>query len=304
MTNSGDLFPGFATRAVDTGDVTLFVRTGGSGPPLVLLHGYPETHACWHLLAPALARQFTLVLPDLRGYGRSSCPPSDGDHRAYSKRAMATDVARMMRILGFDRFAVMGHSRGARVGCRLALDRPELVSRLILLDIVSTWDQWQPAQKSAQPNHIRHWGFLAQPAPIPESLIGARPGEWLESQLKRGTRTQSLDAFDPRAMADYLTSHSEPDHIHAACEDYRASSTCDLDDEKADRASGRQIACPTLVFWGTHGSLSAVPDPLGLWLPWCKNVIGGPIESGHFIPEENPAMLELSTLPFLAGLER
>lgn len=286
----------------DTGEVSLFVRIGGHGPPLLLLHGYPQTHAAWHRVALGLAEHFTVIAPDLRGYGQSSCPPSDAAHRAYAKRTSAGDQVRLMRHFGFDSFAVMGHDRGGRVAYRLALDQPGCVHRLVLLDIMSTWDQWQRAQLSAR-HKLIHWSFLAQPAPIPETLIGANPVKWIEGRLRRGLRSNELARIDPRALAAYIASHCDPEHIHATCEDYRAGATCDLADDEADRAAGRRIQCPTFVIWGTHGSLSDVPDPLVLWWPWCERVVGCAVESGHYIAEDNAAALLAAVTPFLAAAQ-
>ena len=298
-----ELFPGFASGFFDLDAVTLHVRTGGCGPPLLLLHGYPETHAAWHKVASELAQSFTVILPDLRGYGHSGFVADEPGHRAYSKRAMAGDIAELMRLLGHPRFAVMGHDRGGRVAYRLALDRPEMVSRLVLLDIITTWDNWQPDLLKMR-QRVTHWAFLAQPAPIPESLIGGDPIEWLEARFKRGTALRSLQPIDPRVLGEYRTLYSDPDHIHAACEDYRAGATCDLDDDEADRSRGRRIACPALLIWGTSGSLSDVADPIALWRPWCRSVVGRLIESGHYIAEENPAALLQAALPFLMSPEQ
>jgi len=302
MNGEHDLFPGFVSRRIETGNVALHVCSGGAGPPLLLLHGYPQTHAAWHKVAGRLAESFTVVAPDLRGYGRSDCPPDDLDHRAYAKRTMADDMARLMEGMGFSRYLVMGHDRGARVAYRLALDQPDRVVRLVVLDIMTTWDQWQPDQQTTR-HRIVHWAFLAQPAPIPETLIGKDPDGWLEGRLKRGTRSRTLDTFDPRALASYGLGLSDRDRIHATCEDFRASAGCDLADDEADRRLGRRIVCPTLVLWGSSGSLSAIADPVALWRPWCLTVTGRAIESGHFIPEENPAALLDAVLPFLASVE-
>jgi len=302
MKPGGDLFPGFATENFDTGHVRLHYRIAGSGPPLLLLHGYPQTHASWHKVAGRLAETFTVVAPDLRGYGQSACPDADVDHRAYSKRAMAGDVARLMDSLGFRRFHAMGHDRGGRVAYRMALDRPDRIERLAVLDIVTTWDFWQPAQHEARRRSVR-WAFLAQPAPIPESLIGADPTAWLEGCLKRSTLSGSLDAFDPRALMAYRMSVSDPDRIHAACEDFRAGASCDLRDDQTDRRLGQRIACPTLVVWGTLGSLAVIDDPVALWRPWCETVSGSKVASGHFIAEENPEGLLAAVVPFLKEAE-
>lgn len=302
MSSADELFPGFSARSLNAGRATLHVRMGGEGPPLLLLHGYPQTHVCWHKVAPKLAERYFVVMPDLRGYGRSSCTSDEADHRAYSKRTMAGDMAILMAELGFAEFRVMGHDRGARVAYRLALERPTMVSALVVLDIMTTWDQWQPQHQTTQ-QRIDHWAFLAQPAPIPEALIGADPGAWLEGRLRRGTLTQTLNAIDPLALGHYRALLSDGDRVHATCEDYRAGAGCDLADDHVDRSDGRRIACPTLLVWGSHGSLADVADPVALWRPWCWSVSGCMVESGHFIAEENPAALLAAVLPFLEQAE-
>jgi len=302
MKPEGELFAGFTAHDLDTGKVRLHFRLGGSGPPLLLLHGYPQTHACWHKVAGPLAKSFTVVVPDLRGRGGSSCPEGDSEHRAYSKRIMASDMVLLMDKLGFTRFSVMGHDRGARVAYRMALDWPKRVTRLVVLDIVTTWDSWQPAQQAARRSGVQ-WAFLAQPAPIPESLIGADPDGWLDACLRQRAQSGSLDVFDSRALASYRLSLSDPDRVHATCEDYRAGASCDLDDDEMDRRLGRRIACSTLVVWGTVGNLVMIADPVALWRPWCEQVSGRKVEAGHFIPEENPRELLVAVLPFLKAAE-
>lgn len=298
MGATSDLFPGFDTIHHEAGDVRIFARKGGSGPPVVLLHGYPQTHVAWHRVAPALAEHFTVVAPDLRGYGRSSCPPTDMFHLPYSKRAMAKDVVGLMARLGFTRFSVVGHDRGGRVGYRLALDQPDCVDRLVLVDILSTLDQLQPAKESER-QRLQHWALLSQPAPIPESLIGANVSDWVESRLRRGARDHTLQAFDADALAEYRAALSDPDHVHATCEEFRAGASCDLRDDREDRHTGRWITCPTLLVWGTEGSLSGLPDPQVPWGRWCTSLEGQSVEAGHFIPEENPAALLAAMRPFL-----
>lgn len=298
MSGSGDLFPGFTASVIDAGEVGIFCRTGGRGPPLVLLHGYPQTHAAWHRVAQALSAQFTVVLLDLRGYGQSTCPPSDSGHEAYSKRSMAGDVAHVMNHLGFKRFGVMAHDRGARVAYRLALDQPALVECLVLLDIMSTWDQMRPDLQRTG-GRPPDWNFLAQPAPIPETLIGADPTTWLEARLRRATLAGSTSVFDSRALAEYERCLSDSDRIHATCEDYRAGATCDLTADRMDREAGRRIEQPALVVWGTHGNLAHIADPLELWRPWFRQIDGHRIDSGHYIAEENPEALLRIAMPFL-----
>jgi len=294
-----DLFPGFATHRIDTEGAEIFARVGGNGPALLLLHGYPQSHAMWHRIATALAQTHTVVAADLRGYGRSSCPATDMDHRPYSKRTMARDMLRVMQQLGFDRFSAMGHDRGGRVAYRLALDTPSAIAKLVILDIISTHDQWTAANQSIRLKMF-HWAFLAQPAPMPETLIGNDPDEWLNGRLKRGTKARVIEALDPRAVEDYRRYFKSADHIHATCEDFRAGAHCDLDDDEADLANGRRILCPTLMVWATHGPLADLADPLALWRPWCPNLEGAPIDAGHFVAEERPDELLAIAQPFLA----
>lgn len=298
MTTLADLFPGFTAQRTLSRGIEIFSRIGGSGPPLLLIHGYPETHAMWHCVASTLARHFTVIAPDLRGYGRSDCPSSDGNHRAYSKRTMALDMAALMAALGFERFRVMGHDRGALVAFRLALDSPERIDRMVLLDIVATSDYWR-LRKEGYKFGLLHGAFLSQPAPLPEGLIIENPADWVESRFRRATLEKSPDVIHPVAMADYVEMLREPDRVHATCEDYRSSARVDLALCNENRAAGLRIACPVQVLWGTEGSLAEIADPLAVWQPWCEKLAGGPIESGHFIPEERPAALIERALPFL-----
>lgn len=300
MTTGIDFFPGFVSRQMTTGDAEIFCRVGGAGPALLLLHGYPQSHVMWHRVAGELANHFTVVAADLRGYGQSSCPPTDMQHRAYSKRTMAADMVLLMQQLGQTRFSVMGHDRGARVAYRMALDHPEIVERLAILDIISTLDQWQAENQRAR-LRMFHWGFLAQPAPLPESLIRRAPEDWVDGPFKRATKAKSIEAIDPRALAAYRAVFRDPDHVHATCEDYRAGATCDLADDQADRAAGLMIAAPTLFLWGSRGTPSDIPDPFGLWRRWCRQVEGGTIDCGHFLAEENPAALLEHAIPFFLG---
>lgn len=302
MTTLADLFPGFSEERRIVRGVEIFARVGGSGPPLLLLHGYPETHACWHHVAPLLARKFSVVAPDLRGYGRSSCPSPDGNQRAYSKRTMALDMAALMTALGFQRFCVMGHDRGARVGFRLALDTVQRVERLVLIDIISTADIVRLRDEGFKFGML-HGVFLSQPAPLPETLIIQNPRDWVESRFRRATLAKSPDVIHPVAMADYIDMLSQPDRVHATCEDYRSEHHTDITLDQHDRSSGTRIQCPVQVLWATEGSLAEIADPLAVWEPWCTRLTGGPIESGHFIPEENPAALLERMLPFLLAEE-
>ncbi|MDX2156578.1 MAG: alpha/beta hydrolase [Hyphomicrobiaceae bacterium] len=295
---SDDLFPGFATHRIATTAAEIHVRVGGSGPPLLLLHGYPQTHACWHKVTPTLTRHFMCVAPDLRGYGESKGPSADHGHLAYSKRAMARDFVEVMQKLGHERFAVMSHDRGGRVGYRLALDHPERIDRLVTLDIVTTLDAWTDMNMDNAVGRF-HWPFLARPAPFPETMIGHDPVFFLEYLLAQWTSTKDLSAFDPRALDHYRRSFARPEVIHASCEDYRAGATCDPEIDAADRAAGRVIACPMLALWGASRKHGFVNKPLETWRPWCPHVVGMPIESGHFLPEEAPDATLAEALPFL-----
>lgn len=293
------LFPQSREQRFRIGAVEIFARICGDGPPLLLIHGFPQTHAMWHKLVPDLSRHFTCVMPDLRGYGYSSCPPNDAPNHPYSKREMANDLLALMASLGHSRFAVIGHDRGARVGYRMALDHPEAVKCLTVLDIVPTHTMWHNfTVKLAMKTY--HWLFLAQPNPLPEMLIERAPVAYLDYTMATWTRSRDLSAFDEAALAEYRLHYATPEHIHATCNDYRAGATCDLAHDDADRAAGRVIACPVQALWGTAGIPSETDGPLAAWRPWCKSLEGHGIESGHFVAEENPEDTLASLRPFLA----
>jgi haloacetate dehalogenase len=296
-----DLFPGFAERRIKTEGAEIFLRTGGTGPPLLLLHGYPQTHVCWHKVAPELTRYATLVIPDLRGYGTSSAPPGDAEHKTYSKRAMAEDCLALMRALGHERFVVAGHDRGARVAYRLALDHPEAVEALIPIDILPTAEVWRRVTADWAVGSY-HWAFLAQPKPLPETLISANPVYYLEHTLKSWAKPRDLSPFSAEALAHYRALLKEPQRVHAVCEDYRAGATVDRRLDEADLASGRKIACPTFLIWASDYIGKRNPDPLDIWRRWCTNLNGAEVVSGHFIAEENPNDMLAALLPFLASL--
>jgi len=282
-----DLFPGFEERRFTTRGAEIFARIGGEGPPVFLLHGYPQTHVMWHRIAPDLARHFQLILCDLRGYGSSSVPADDPEHFSFSKRAMAQDVIDIADQLGFDRFHLCSHDRGARAGYRLALDYPERVEKIALLDIVPTYAMWHGLSRDLAVKTF-HWTFLAQPAPFPEAMIGRDPVGWLDNKLANWNGSGDLTVFAPAALAHYRSFFSEPARLHATCEDYRAGATYDLAADDADRAAGRKIACPTAVFWGEKGIPSKTASPLDIWREWSDDVSGHAIDSGHFLPEEAP----------------
>ncbi len=290
---------GFAAERYSTQAGEIFARVGGSGPALTLLHGYPQTHAKWHRIAPRLAEHFTLVLPDLRGYGQSSAPKADVDHTTYSKRAMASDIAEVMSQLGFDRFCIGGHDRGARVAYRLALDNPKVVQKLVILDVVPTVDAWQ-AMTAIEAIDAYHWPFLAQSAPLPETLIAGAPAYYVDHTLACWSATKDLTPFDRLALVQYRALLTKEHRRHAICEDYRAGATCDWQYDKIDKASGHKITCPTLVLWGTD-YLRQIPDrsTLDVWRSWCDDVQGQVIQSGHFLAEENPKDTLAAMLDFL-----
>jgi len=280
-----ELFPGFiAQRAVTTG-AEIHFEIGGSGPPLLLLHGYPQTHAMWHKVAPALAHDFTVVCADLRGYGDSGKPPSDTHHAPYSKRAMALDMVEVMRSLGFDRFAVGAHDRGARVTHRMCIDHPDAVSRAALLDISPTRLMYAQTDFEFAKAYY-HWFFLIQPYDLPERLIGADPAYYL--RRKTGSWGSSNAFFDPRAFAEYERCYSMPETIHASCEDYRAAASIDIAHDDIDVAAGRKVACPMLILWGEKGVVNRCFDPLEDWRSVARDVRGRSMPAGHYIAEEAP----------------
>jgi haloacetate dehalogenase len=273
------MLEGFRTETVDVDGVEILARVAGSGPPLLLLHGSPQTLVMWHLVAPKLAEEFAVVATDLRGYGDSSKPETDGEHAPYSKRAMAEDQIGVMQHFGFDRFALCGHDRGGRVGYRMALDHPEVVTKLAVLDIIPTWEAFSRADMSFGLGYW-HWFFLAQPYDLPERLLAAEP----EKALFRG----GSEAIAPEAMEEYVRCLREPETIHATCEDYRAAATIDFAHDAEDREAGRRIACPLLALWGSRGFLEGHYDVVEVWRGWAEDVRGRAIDSGHYIPEEAP----------------
>lgn len=295
---SDELLPGFETKRIQTFGAEINLRVGGEGPPLLLLHGYPQSHVMWHKVAPALAKNFTVVAPDLRGYGDSSCPPNDTDNFTYSKRAMGQDMIRVMEDLGHTVFSIAGHDRGGRVGYRMALDAPERVERLAVLDIVPTHAMWHDFSMD-KAMKIYHWLFLAQPEPLPEMLIGRAPVDYQNYMLASWTKARDLTAFDPRALEAYRTFFSEPEHIAATCHDYRAGQTYDLGADTADFDAGRKITCPLLALWGDAGIPDETDSPLDTWQKWATDVRGQAIDSGHFVAEENPAATLAGLLAFL-----
>ena len=275
------LFEGFRVSTVDTAGAAIHVLAGGKGPPLLLLHGYPQTHAMWHKIAPRLAAEFTVVIPDLRGYGDSSKPADGENHAGYSKRAMALDQVEVMKHFGFERFAVVGHDRGGRVAHRLALDHPGRVSRLAVLDIVPTYKLFHSVSKEFATAYF-HWFFLIQPAPYPETLIANS----VETVLQRNFRTLMPSSVTPEAYAEYLRCFRNPATIHATCEDYRAAASIDLEHDQADL--DRKISCPLLALWGERGPMHRMFNVLNTWRERGNNVSGNDLPSGHYLAEEAP----------------
>jgi haloacetate dehalogenase len=283
------LFPHFRPHLADVDDgVQIHALVGGEGPPLLLLHGHPQTHAIWHRVAPTLAQRFTLVLADLRGYGASSKPPGDADHGNYSKRTMARDMQRLMLSLGHARFDVLAHDRGARVAHRLAMDHAAAVQRLVLLDIAPTLAMYEQTNE-AFARAYWHWFFLIQPAPMPERLIEADPAAYLRDTM--GKRSAGMAPFDPRAVAAYEAALRQPGAAHGVCEDYRASAGIDLDHDRADLDAGRRLAQPLLVLWGEQGVVHRCFQPLAEWQRVADDVRGEPLPCGHYIAEEAPELL-------------
>jgi haloacetate dehalogenase len=290
------MFPNnFQQKTINTSQAKINVVTGGIGFPLLLLHGYPQNHLMWHKIASDLAKHFTVVATDLRGYGDSSKPQGDADHHNYSKRVMAQDQAEAMSQLGYSEFYLIGHDRGARVAHRLTLDYPEKVKKLALLDILPTYELYKTADKEFATAYY-HWFFLIQPNPFPETLIGANPEYFLRTCLQSWSR--DFTAFTPEVLAEYIRCFSNPATIHATCEDYRAAAGIDLIHDELD--SDRQIECPLLVLWGNQGIIGRKYDVLATWKQRGVNVTGKAIECGHFLVEEKPKEALLEILNFLS----
>jgi len=294
-----DLFPGFESRWVDALGLRIFARVGGraSGPAIALLHGFPETHACWHRIAPGLADTHRVVCIDLKGYGLSSAPAGDGGREAYTKRTMAREVVATMTALGHTRFSVVGHDRGALVGYRLALDMPDRIERLAILDNLPTFVIWE--MMAADPTVTPHWRTMAEPAPKAEAMLDRR---YMETMLRVHTADGTLDCFDPDALEDYRRNWAEPARIHAFCEDYRAGARADPDADRTDMANGRTIECPTLILWGEAFLGRMSEGPLDIWRrTFAPDAIGVEVPRGHFNAEESPGETLAALQDFLAA---
>jgi haloacetate dehalogenase len=296
--DSGDLFQGFERQRLRAADGEIFARIGGKGPPLLLLHGYPQTHACWHRVAPVLAEHFTVVACDLPGYGESRVSAADAGEAVYSKRAMAAALVASMRALGISRFSVAGHDRGGRVAYRLALDSPQSVERLAVLAILPTFAMWERLRDPEYALKAFRWYFLAQPAPLPEELIAPAASTYLHATLSSWTAHHDLSIFAPEALAQYEAAFNDRATIAASCREYRAGWTLDRHDDQADLLAGRTIGCPTLALW----SRLEFADETGVLADWkriCPDVQGRALECGHFLPEEAATETSNALLEFL-----
>ncbi len=293
------MFEGFEQRRIAVGETEINLRIGGAGPALLLLHGYPQTHVMWHKIAPRLAERFTVVCTDLRGYGDSGKPESGPDHAGYAKRAMAQDQAEVMTALGFERFSVVGHDRGARVTHRLLLDHGARVDKAAVLDIAPTLDMYELTDRAFAEAYY-HWFFLIQPFDLPERLLGADPDYYIEQKLGAQIRlggSKSESCFTVEALAEYKRCFRDPATIHATCEDYRAAATIDLDHDRADR--DHKIAPPLLVLWGQRGVIERSYDVMKLWGERAEEVSGRSLPCGHFLAEEVPEETLEALLAFL-----
>lgn len=289
------MLDGFERRRIAFDGADIHLATGGDGPPLLLLHGYPQNHLIWHAVAPRLAERFTLVMPDLRGYGESTGPAPDADNVLYSKRTMAADMVAVMRALGHDRFGLAGHDRGGRVAYRLTLDHPDRVTRLAALDIVPTVDVWTAMDWKGALGGF-HWPFLAQPAPLPERMIGADPDLFIGHLIERWAGDPAK--LKPEVMAAYLKQFHKPEVIAATCADYRAGATTDMDHDRADREAGKKIGCPVLLVWGRGYLTAKTGSPLDSWRAWADDVREVPLDCGHFVAEEEPDACAAALIDF------
>jgi len=275
------MFEGVVERRIATADAEIYLKMAGSGPPLLLLHGYPQTHVMWHEIAPALAEDYTVVCPDLRGYGASSNPPDGENHAGYSKRAMAADQVAVMAALGFERFQVVGHDRGGRVTHRLSLDHPERVAKACVIDICPTLSMYEATDKAFATAYY-HWFMLIQPADLPERMIAGA----FDSYMERTLHSWGTSTFTSEALAAYKAAHRDPANLHSACEDYRAAATIDLEHDRADPAA--RIQAPLLVLWGGRSIVGRFFKPLESWGEKALHVSGQAIDGGHYLPEERP----------------
>lgn len=292
------MFKGFQRHLAQVNGTSINYLRGGSGPALLLLHGHPQTHVIWHKIAEQLAQHYTVIAADLRGYGDSGKPVGLPDHSNYAKRVMAQDQVELMASLGFADFLVMGHDRGARVAYRMALDQPQAIRKLVVLDIAPTLAMYEQTNRAFATAYY-HWFFLIRPAPFPEMLLNANPDEYLRHTI--GGRSAGLSPFTPAAYDEYLRCLRDPATIHGICEDYRASASIDLEHERADMAAGNKIACEMRVYWGKQGVIEQCFEPLQEWQRLATAVSGHALDCGHYIPEEAPEALLAEVLPFFAA---
>ena len=294
------IIPGFEQKRItvssDDGPIEIACQIGGNGPPILLLHGFPQTKAIWEIVAPELAKNYTVVVSDLRGYGESSKPHGKADHSSYSKRAMATDQHAVMKALGYEKFFLLGHDRGGRVSHRLAMDFPGSVLRLMVLDISPTLTMYDNTTMDFAKGYW-HWFFLIQKEPIPETMIGANPEFWLKNHMGRHAGT---GIFTPQRWAEYIAGASNAQSMHAMCEDYRAAATIDLAHDRADRAAGKKLTMPLRVLWGEHGLVNKCFAPIADWEAVAQEVSGKTVPCGHYIPEECPDELIADAQKFFA----
>jgi haloacetate dehalogenase len=294
MSNKSTFAEGFEAARIQTRGAEINLVHGGAGRPLLLLHGYPQTHMMWHRVAPQLAEEFHVICPDLRGYGDSSKPESTIDHEPYSKREMAKDMVEVMKELGYQQFAVAGHDRGARVLHRMILDNPERVERACVMDIAPTHHMFKTTDQEFATGYY-HWFFLIQPNGLPERLIGADPEYYLTEKMGRWSSPDSI--FAPEAFAEYLRCFRNPETIHASCEDYRAAASIDLEHDTSDLHL--KIECPLLALWGEKGLVHRKYEVLEVWRERANHVSGTALNCGHYLPEESPEQVLDELLPFL-----
>ncbi|MER8375724.1 alpha/beta hydrolase [Mesorhizobium sp. M1406] len=299
------MFDDFQSGEIDTGDAVIFSLRAGSGPPLLLLHGFPQTHLMWRDIAPMLASRFSVVCADLRGYGGSSCPASAPDHAPYAKRALAADMVALMTRLGFPSFMVAGHDRGGRVAYRMALDHPDSIDKLAVLDIVPTADAWDRADDRLALGYWP-WSLLAQPEPMPEKILAGAAEAIVDNALSGWGSSPSV--FPPEVRRAYIDALRAPSHIHAICEEYRAAAMLDREHDRSDKATGRRIRCPLLALWSGQGALAdwyaGEGGPLALWRGWADDVRGQAMPGGHFFPEENPPQTAEALASFFGGISQ
>ncbi|MEH6625560.1 MAG: alpha/beta hydrolase [Motiliproteus sp.] len=289
------MFEGYKKDKQRINGIDISYRIGGHGPALLLLHGHPQTHTIWHKVADTLAEHFTVIAADLRGYGDSSKPSASQNHVAHSNRVMAQDMVDLMKSLGLEKFSILAHDRGARVSHRLAMDHPNLVERMTLLDIAPTLSMYTQTNEEFARAYW-HWFFLIRPAPLPEALIESDPELYLRSVM--GSRSSSMSPFTDEAFGEYLRCLRQPGSATGICEDYRASATIDLEHDRADIKEGRKLSCPLLVMWGDEGTVGRCFKPLDEWRQVADQVQGKPLPAGHYIAEEVPEQLLAELLPF------